>query len=123
MNISKLDAALKQSSEWDCVLTAVEMMDRGQYGTLDIDKQNRILAFREKATNDGGWVNGGCYLMRESVIDMIPSGPSSIEKDIFPQLAAENKLGAVSTKGPLLDIGTPEGLEKTTAYLKQSTDH
>lgn len=117
-DLRHLRTALEDNPSLGCTLTAVEMNERGQYGTIDIDSNDRVAAFREKSTNDRGWVNGGIYCMRQSVIDLIPSGvPCSLEKDIFPALAAAGKLGAVRTRGPLLDIGTPEGLERTTTYL------
>ncbi len=103
------------------VLAAVEMTERGDYGTLDIDPQNRITAFREKATNDSGWVNGGIYYLDRDLIATLPEGqPSSIEKDVFPRLAANGVLGAYKVAGPLLDMGTPAGLQRTENYLAET---
>jgi len=119
--LASLASRLTSSPDLQCVLAAVEMTELGQYGTVDLDDADRIRAFREKATNDRGWVNGGIYCLRRSVIDTIPSGvPYSIEKDIFPALATAGALGAVRTSGPLLDIGTPEGLERTAAFLSSN---
>jgi len=102
-------------------ITAVEMTERGQYGTLEIGDADRITAFREKADNNRGWVNGGIYLMTGDVLaDIAPGTVCSIEKDIFPGLAATNRLGAVRVEGPLLDMGTPDGLARTASYLQNN---
>ncbi|HMP89630.1 MAG TPA: sugar phosphate nucleotidyltransferase [Kiritimatiellia bacterium] len=120
MNTSfdEMIARLQNHPEWVAVLAAVEMTERGQFGTVEIDEQMNVTAFREKAERSGGWVNGGIYLMRREIFSMIPGDRSvSIETEIFPQLAGARRLGALKTQGPLLDMGTPEGLERTENFL------
>lgn len=100
------------------VISAVEMTERGQYGTVEINDQNLITAFREKADNQRGFVNGGIYYLDSDILEDIPDGvPVSIEKDVFPMLAGSGRLGVVKVPGPLLDMGTPEGLERMNDYI------
>ena len=119
----QLSSALSQRPEWSAVIAAVEMRERGEYGTVELGDHDSITAFREKADRDGGWVNGGIYLMRPEIMAMIPDHmPYSMEKNVFPTLSAEGKLGAVRVPGPLLDMGTPAGLTRTTSFIENRKD-
>jgi len=119
--VQQLETIARQHPPWKAVIAVVEMTERGQYGTVEVDNDNHITAFREKSTNDRGWVNGGIYYLDPAIINAIPDHVVySMEKDVFPSLAGDGKLGAMRTPGPLLDMGTPEGLEKTTAYMGTS---
>lgn len=101
------------------LLGAVEMDDSARYGTLDIDADDTIQAFVEKTgQNVPGLVSAGVYCLRRSVFDDLPLTPLSLEKDIFPQLAAAGRLRAVRNKGPMLDIGLPETYQAAGDFLK-----
>lgn len=105
-----VDAAAKRQ-DIPLWMAAVEMTERGQYGTLDVSDDGRILAFREKADHDRGWVNGGIYLIMPGLTDLLPTeGFCSLEKDLFPRLAEVGRIGAIRVPGPLLDMGTPAGI-------------
>lgn len=110
--IQDLQYARQANSSLKAVLAAVEMTERGQYGTIEINDHNVITEFREKAGNEQGFVNGGIYLLDRDLVEGIPDGVSvSIEKDVFPVLTSNSQLGAVKVPGPLLDMGTPQGLQ------------
>lgn len=99
-------------------MSTVEMAERGHYGTVELDDQNRITAFREKSDRDGGWVNGGIYLARAAVLEAIPTTiPCSLEQDLFPALCATGSIRAIPVPPPLLDMGTPEGIARMERYL------
>lgn len=82
-------------------------------------KGNKIMEFVEKPDKDTkSLINGGWYVIEPRVIDMIPEGYCMLEKDIFPKLAAEGKLSGWQTKAKVLDMGTPERLEKALREWK-----
>lgn len=117
-SVQDLSVMFDGESDFKAVLAAVEMTERGRYGTVDISPDHRITAFREKSDQSRGFVNGGIYLMDPAILDNVPEGrPASLEQEIFPGLAAAGYLGAVKVAGPLLDMGTPEGLERMEQYL------
>ncbi len=90
----------------------------GRYGTFDFDQTGIVTAFTEKCERDQGWINAGIYLLDRHVLDLVPADrPVSIEEEIFPLLAARQGLFAYPTPPPVLDMGTPEGLEETENYL------
>lgn len=56
----------------------------------------------------GNKINAGIYLLNPSVLDRIELRPTSIEKEIFPKIAAENKLFAMVLPGFWMDVGQPK---------------
>ncbi len=82
--------------------------DAARYGTVQLDKQNRVLGFREKmGAPVPGIVNGGVYMFKRAILQHIPDGPASLEKDVFPRLL-EHGVYALEQQGMFIDIGTPE---------------
>lgn len=94
----------------------IESADR--YGTVEFNEQKRITAFREKAAQDSVWINGGVYLAQWTLLSLIkPDKMLSLETDLFPTLCAEGRLSVCCSKPPLLDMGTPEGIQAMERYL------
>jgi NDP-sugar pyrophosphorylase family protein len=82
--------------------------DAARYGTVHMDASKRIIGFSEKTGNTSpGMINAGVYLFQRSVLKFIPEGPSSLEKDLFPNLLTEG-MYALEQDGMFIDIGTPE---------------
>jgi D-glycero-alpha-D-manno-heptose 1-phosphate guanylyltransferase len=82
--------------------------DAARYGTVQLDKANRVVGFIEKTGVPApGVVNGGVYLFNRAILQQIPEGPSSLEKDLFPRMLDQG-LYALEQHGMFIDIGTPE---------------
>lgn len=84
------------------------------YGVAKLDG-TRILEFIEKpkpGKAPSNLINAGFYIIEPEVIDMIPSGFSMLETDIFPKLAEKGKLRGFPFQGPWFDIGNMERYEK-----------
>ena len=79
-----------------------------RYGTVQSDAKNRVTGFVEKSENHGpGLINGGVYIFKRAVLQQIPDGPASLEKDVFPNLL-QSGVYALEQSGMFIDIGTPE---------------
>ncbi|KAL3311967.1 hypothetical protein Ciccas_009449 [Cichlidogyrus casuarinus] len=66
----------------------------------------------------GNKINAGLYLLNYSIIDRVPCRPTSIEKEIFPQVAADGALYCLPLKGFWMDVGQPKDyLLGTALYL------
>lgn len=79
-------------------LTAVQ--PPGRYGSLNINREGtKVLDFTEKPQGDGGWINGGFFIVEPSVIDEIKDDASSWENETLRKLASQNQLGAYHHKG------------------------
>jgi NDP-sugar pyrophosphorylase family protein len=104
-------------------LWLVAMDDSSRYGTVKVDRQNRVVAFAEKSSQLGpGLINAGVYLFNRQELARIPSGRAvSLEREIIPGLIENGVHGEIGP-GPFLDIGTPESYLKATEYLKQTFD-
>lgn len=84
--------------------------DRRDYGGLELDREGRVTGFLEKGASGPGWINAGVYWMEKGLLDRIPDGASSLERDLLAPLAREGGLRAVRTRAFFRDVGTPERL-------------
>ena len=108
------------------LLTRVD--DPRRYGLVKIDDDGRVTEFVEKPGADyavpahGALINAGVYLLEPEVLDMIPADRQlSIERGVFPQLAAAGRLYAFASDAYWRDIGTPESYLQAHFDLLQST--
>jgi NDP-sugar pyrophosphorylase family protein len=82
--------------------------DATRYGTVLVDTASRVIGFTEKTgTRAPGLVNGGVYAFNRSVLQHVPDGPASLERNVFPRLLDQG-LYALEQHGMFIDIGTPE---------------
>jgi len=96
--------------------------DAHDYGTIDLDAENRILAFREKEVQQTtGLVSVGVYCFEHRAFDRMPAAEVfSIEKDFFPAILDEAVYGFLDD-GTFLDIGTPERFAQAQHIFKGET--
>lgn len=94
------------------------MEDVGDYGGVTLGDNDEIISFDEKKnTPSSGGVNAGVYIFKKSILDRIPADKKvSLEQELFPSLAG-NRLYGFATQSRLLDIGTPERLERARQLL------
>ncbi len=91
-------------------LTLTVVDDASSYGAVRLDGA-KVIAFDEKpdlASETRATVNAGLYLMERSVLEGLPPGRRSLERDVFPLLASKGELGGVIGEGAWVDIGTPQ---------------
>ncbi|KAL5807062.1 hypothetical protein ACOSQ4_029795 [Xanthoceras sorbifolium] len=73
----------------------------------------------------GNKINAGIYLLNPSVLNRIELRPTSIEKEVFPNIAAEKKLYAMVLPGFWMDIGQPKdyitGLRLYLDFLRKQS--
>jgi len=98
-----------------------QVPDISRYGQVLFDKQNRVTRFAEKSAPTSsptpGQINAGIYLVPPTLIAGIPEGrPVSLEKEAFPALIPD-RLFALPTQSPFIDIGTPESYAAAEAFL------
>ena len=65
----------------------------GRFGVLNI-KGDHVTSFEEKPHGDGGWVNGGFFVLSPKVIDLIENDTTVWERGPMEQLAREDQLSA-----------------------------
>ncbi len=72
-------------------VTAVRPAKR--FGALSLDG-DRVTTFKEKPDNDGGWINGGFFLLSPKVKDLILGDDTIWEREPLEALATQNQLRA-----------------------------
>ena len=69
---------------------ATPVEDPTRYGVMIGNQDGRIEKFVEKPqVYVGNMINAGLYILNVSVLDRIQLRPTSIEREIFPQMASE----------------------------------
>jgi glucose-1-phosphate cytidylyltransferase len=73
--------------------TITAVRPSGRFGAIQM-KGDRVLRFREKPPGDGGWINGGFFVMSPGVFDYLRDDTTMLEIEPLAQLARENQLTA-----------------------------
>ncbi len=88
-------------------MAVVSVENAGRYGTVHVDSDNKVTEFCEKTGSDSpGLINAGVYVFSPAILELIPAGPVSLEKDVFPRLLDQGVYAAIE-QGVFIDIGTP----------------
>lgn len=77
-------------------LTAVQPVAR--FGALQIDGAH-VGSFEEKPRGDGGWINGGYFVLEPRVLDYIDGDQTIWEREPLERLAAQGQLSAYKHEG------------------------
>lgn len=102
-----LDFHNSHAGEGTLMVTRVE--EPSKYGVVLANETGRIQRFVEKpSTYVGNKINAGMYLFDTTVLDRIELKPTSIEKEVFPQMASEGVLFQHELPGYWMDIGQPK---------------
>ncbi len=78
--------------------TVTAVQPPGRYGALNMDGDT-VRGFIEKPQGDGGWINGGFFVLSPSCIDLIVDDASSWEGEPLNHLALNDQLMAYSHSG------------------------
>jgi len=70
----------------------------GRFGAI-VMNDNAVSKFQEKPEGDGGWINGGFFVLSPSVFDYISSDSTVWEKEPLEKLASKGQLSAFRHKG------------------------
>jgi glucose-1-phosphate cytidylyltransferase len=76
-----------------CLATVTAVQPPGRFGVLDMES-DRIIGFQEKPAGEGGWVNGGYFVLSPKVIDYIDDDTTIWEREPMERLARERNLSA-----------------------------
>lgn len=96
-----LNALVAQHQASGRTVTLSAIQPGGRFGVLDLDETGQAaIGFREKAKEDGGWINGGFMIIEPEVFSYLGEDDYCIfERWPLQQLAQEGKLGVYKHKG------------------------
>ncbi len=89
VNLAELFENHKQSGK---LATVTAVQPPGRFGALILD-ENNVKGFREKP-EDGGWINGGYFVLKPQVIDYIADDKSIWEREPMERLTQEGEMNA-----------------------------
>jgi D-glycero-alpha-D-manno-heptose 1-phosphate guanylyltransferase len=102
-----------ESSEAACTLSLKPMHDSERYGVVEIDRDGKILSFKEKKWYAESLINGGVYaLNKESFMRESLPKKFSFEKDYLEKFYRDRKMNGMVQDKYFIDIGIPEDFEK-----------
>jgi glucose-1-phosphate cytidylyltransferase len=84
--------------EQGTLATMTAVQPRGRWGAVDLDG-DRIRHYEEKPKGDGGWVNGGFFVLSPRVGDYIDGDETTWEREPLQRLAADDQLAAYRHAG------------------------
>jgi glucose-1-phosphate cytidylyltransferase len=97
INIDELIDFHRQS---EAVVTVSAVRQPGRFGALNLASgADRVLGFREKSNEDGGYINGGYFVCEPRAIDYIDGDDTVWEREPLETLANEGRLAAYRHRG------------------------
>ena len=95
--------------------TVTAVQPPGRYGSLQFGENSCVSGFQEKPQGDGGWINGGFFVLEPAVIDRIDGDATIWEQDPLLHLAADGQLTAYHHSG----FWQPMDTLRDRAYLEE----
>lgn len=113
----RLRPVLQAHRENGCLATIVLAPFISPYGIVEVDKDDKILAFHEKPELPY-WINAGIYILSREIESLLPD-QGEHEDSTFPRLAAERRLGAFRSRSYWRSVDTVKDLSEVQKELEQ----
>ena len=81
-----------------CLATVTAVQPPGRFGALELDGE-RVRSFEEKPRGDGGWMNGGFFVLSPGIGDYIDGDETVWEQQPVHRLSAEGQLACYRHHG------------------------
>jgi len=78
--------------------TLAAVQPPGRWGHMDVTG-NHINRFEEKTQGDGGWINGGFFVMQPEIFNYLTENDTNLELGLLQKLADENQFVAYRHEG------------------------
>ena len=94
------------------------MQNFDRYGVVEVDENERILAFQEKKYCESGAINGGIYLLKTNIFEGLDFPEQfSLEQDYFDKYCSKSDFFAFTSDTYFIDIGIPTDYAKAQEEL------
>jgi len=94
-----LAALIKFHESEGSTVTISAIQPGGRFGVLDFDERNELIGFREKAKEDGGWINAGFMVVEPELFDYLDGDGCVLEGEPFRRLSQSGKMSAYRHRG------------------------
>ena len=78
--------------------TVTAVKPGGRFGAMDLEK-DMVQKFLEKPKGDGGWINGGFFVLNKKIFKYISNSPCIWEREPLEKLAKDKQLSAFKFEG------------------------
>lgn len=95
INITEL---ISHHKKQNTLATLTATQPPGRFGAI-IHDDEKVMSFKEKPQGDGGWINGGFFVLSPKVLDLIDSDSTTWEKEPMESLALQGQLSAFFHQG------------------------
>lgn len=113
----RLRPLLQAHRQNGCVATVVLAPFTSPYGVVEVDDQDKIVAFHEKPELPY-WLNAGIYVLSREVESLLPD-QGDHEDSTFPRLAQERRLGAFKSRAYWRSVDTVKDLSEVHKELEK----
>jgi len=93
-----LGALLRFHRSHGRVATVTAVQPRGRYGAMELDG-DLVRSFREKPRGDGGWVNGGFFVLGPRIDNYLDGDHTVFEAEPLERLARDGQLACYRHNG------------------------
>ena len=88
-----IQATLDLHKKHGKLMTMTSAQPDGRFGALDINENDKVVAFKEKPKGDGSWINAGYFVCQPEVLDYIPQGDDAVlEQEPLKNLAKDGQI-------------------------------
>ena len=81
------------------IATVTAVVPPGRYGAVIMNKKNRVEKFVEKPRGDGGYINGGYFILNKKVFSYLENDNTVWEKKPLENLSKDKELYAFKHDG------------------------
>ena len=94
-----ITALLEQHRTSGREATMTVVQPPGRFGSVVLTEDRRVGRFQEKPVGDGGWINGGFFVLTPLVFERIAGDATTFENEPLEGLASDGQLGAYRHPG------------------------
>ena len=81
------------------IATLTSVQPEGRFGVIKTDVDGVITEFAEKRKEDGGWINGGYFVLEPAIFDYLEGDKTVFEREPLEALATQKELTAYKYRG------------------------
>ena len=93
-----IQALLQAHRESGLMATVTAVKPAGRYGALKLS-ESKVISFEEKPSGDGHWINGGFFVCKKDVLELVEGDQTAWEADPLMKLVEERNLGFYQHQG------------------------
>lgn len=95
-----IQALIRFHAKQERLATVTAIQPPGRYGSLDLNAERLLVdGFIEKPQGEGGWINGGFFVLDPRVMEFISGDECSWEGESMVKLAKAGQLAAFRHQG------------------------